>query len=145
MKLIIIIFTTFILADNGCSNAKHQNVSQSDIIIEYSAMSRGFYNLTIITNKTISFQSSRNSKAVSNICSEKEWKILMDLLKDIDLETLPNLGTPTEKRLYDGAAIATLKITHNDSVYQTPSFDHENPNTSIAELVKTIIAITKKQ
>jgi hypothetical protein len=39
---------------------------------------------------------------------------------------LKDLKIPTEKRFYDGAAIANLKIIYK-GVNETPSFDHGSP------------------
>jgi hypothetical protein len=64
-------------------------------------------------------------------------------LKPVNVENIPNLKAPSEKRFYDGAAIATLSIVYNGETYTTPSFDHGNPPNEIAELVKEILSISE--
>jgi hypothetical protein len=63
----------------------------------------------------------------------------------IDLEKLPTLKDPTQKRFYDGAAIANLKIRYHDKNYETTDFDHEFPPAEIEKLVNKIVSLAKEK
>jgi hypothetical protein len=44
--------------------------------------------------------------------------------KKIELDNLSKLKRLPKSVFYDGAAIATFKITFKDETYKSPSFDH---------------------
>ena len=77
--------------------------------------------------------------------SDADWKALVDAFSKIKPERLPELVPPTEKRFYDGAAIAKLKITHNKMAYETTDFDHGEPPAEIRELVNRVLALVKEE
>lgn len=116
---------------------------RDNIIIEYSAISRGFYNYVVITSGTILVQKDRNSEPISKICSKEEWAKLMEQFKTIDSENLSKLEAPTKAHQYDGAAIAQLKITVDSITYETVSFDHGNPPKEIEAFVNEILSISE--
>jgi hypothetical protein len=61
----------------------------------------------------------------------------------MELDSLPKLKAPTEKRFYDGAPIANFKITFQDKTYETPSFDHGFPPKEIKKFVNKINSFAK--
>ena len=66
------------------------------------------------------------------------------MFNDINLEEIKDLKSPTEKRFYDGAAIANLKITYQGTTFETPSFDHGFPPVEIKKLVTKINSFVKQ-
>jgi hypothetical protein len=120
---------------------------QQDMRIEYEANTRGFYQKIIIQNQTISVSKDRKGldKPVETKILNADWKQIISFFNEVQLEELPNLKAPTEKRFYDGAAIAGLKITHNDKTYETSSFDHGFPPAEIKKLVDKIVSFTEKE
>jgi hypothetical protein len=139
MKIIILLLS-IVLFDKGCSESK---INQDNMTIEYSTLSRGSYKLIKVNKKSISVINKRNAKPIIKTCSEKDWDKLIDVLKTIDIENLPNLKAPSEKRLFDGAAIANLLITYNSNTYKSASFDHGNPPKEIESIVKEILSISE--
>lgn len=111
--------------------------------LEYSAISRGFFKHIKINAKSITIQNKPDGKPVVIECSEVQWLKLTSLLNNISFDGISNLTPPTKKRLYDGAAIAKLKVTKNGQTVTTPSFDHGSPNKEIANLVKEILSIAE--
>jgi hypothetical protein len=61
------------------------------------------------------------------------------------LEELPKLKYPTQKRFYDGAAIANLKIRYQDKDYETVDFDHGFPPAEIEKIVNKIVSLAKTE
>jgi hypothetical protein len=71
--------------------------------------------------------------------------VLLSEFNKVDLENLPNLKPPTQKRLYDGAAIAELKITFKGKTFETKSFDHGNPPMEIQKVVEIVNSLFKAE
>ena len=137
---ILIFLLSLVVFDKGCSESK---TNQDNISIEYSALSRGSYKLITVDKKAISVINQRGAEPTIKACSENNWNNLMDALKTVDIENLPNLKAPSEKRLFDGAAIANLTITYNGNTYKSSSFDHGNPPKEIQTVVKEILSISE--
>jgi len=113
-------------------------------ILEYTAQSRGFYHQIVFSNKIISIQKDWNSKPIKQTCSDSDWAKLMTSLDDVNISSLSKIEAPTKAHQYDGAAIATLKITYKGKAYKTQSFDHGNPPREIEALVNEILSISQK-
>jgi len=128
-----------------CNNKNSSEIykSQENITFEYTALSRGLYNRTVITHSTILVEKDRNSEAVTKTCSKDDWPKLINLLHAIDLKNISKLEAPTQARLYDGAAIAQLTITKKNAVFETNSFDHGKPPKEIEALVKKILSLSE--
>jgi len=116
---------------------------QASVTFEYSALSRGSYTHISINKKEVSVILKRDSKPVIQPCSETNWNNLLEALKLVTIENLEHLEAPSQKRLYDGAAIANLTIIYNGTVYKSASFDHGNPPKEIQLLVKEILSVSE--
>lgn len=136
--LFLILSLTFF--DNGCSESK---INQDAISLEYTAQSRGPYTCIIINSKNVSVQTKREAKPNIKVCNKTDWEKIINALKTIDVENIPNLKAPSQDRLFDGAAIGNLKVTYNGHIYESQSFDHGNPPKEIAQLVKEILSISE--
>ena len=144
MKLLSLLFLTIFLG-KGCDTVTAQDMET--VVLEYTANTRGFYQKITIKNQMLTVSKDRNNKdkAISTKISDADWKELVSYFKDVKLETLNELKAPTEKRFYDGAAIANLKITYKDKNYETTSFDHGFPPKEIKKLVDKINSLVKKE
>lgn len=139
MKFLIILLS-LVSMNHSCSQSK---INQDAITFEYLANTRGSYKHYIIKKNQISIENKRGQTPILTTCSEAQWHTLLKALKPVDVENIPNLKAPSEKRFYDGAAIASLTISYDDNTYTTPSFDHGNPPKEIAILVKEILSISE--
>ncbi|HAH55272.1 MAG TPA: hypothetical protein DCM02_08330, partial [Flavobacterium sp.] len=115
-------------------------------VLEYTANTRGFYQKITIQNLMVFVSKDRsgNEKPLATKISEEDWKELAGYFETIELEGLPNLKAPTEKRFHDGAAIANLKIIFKDKEYKTTSFDHGYPPEAIKKIVDKINTFAKR-
>ncbi|MEP3838840.1 MAG: META domain-containing protein [Algibacter sp.] len=129
-----------IKASKEISNKKQ---AKENYTIEYSAKSRGLDRLININYKNISIVDAIDQSPFIKPCSENNWENIVKALNSIDIKNISNLKAPSEKRLFDGAAIANLTIIHNGRTYKTKAFDHGNPPKPIAELVKVILSISE--
>lgn len=143
MKLLSLLFLTVFLS-KGCDTKKNQNLENT--LIEYVANTRGFYKKIEVKNKIIIVSKDRKGveKPISQEISDADWKILIADFEKIDLEQIPNLKAPSEKRFYDGAAIANLKIIYKEKIYESTSFDHGNAPSEIKEIVDKINDLVKE-
>ena len=143
MKILSLLFLTIFLG-NGCNSTKAQDIETA--VIEYTANTRGFYQKITVKNQMLTVSKDRdgNDKAAPTKISDADWKELVDCFKKVELDSLSKLKAPTEKRYYDGAAIANLKITFKDKTYETDSFDHGFPPKEIKKLVNAITSLAKE-
>jgi len=113
-----------------------------DSSVTYKALARGSYMYIQISKSSVSISTDRNLKEIDTYtCDEKDWEAIERLVKVVDRETFRKLKAPTDKRLYDGAAHATLSITNGDMIIMTPTFDHGFPPEEIKALVNKVLSI----
>ncbi len=144
MKTIALLFITLFMA-KGCSQESQNDLANAEIV--YTANTRGFYQKITIHNQDISVSKNRNDKGNGEITkiSDTDWKELVGLFKLVKLDSLATLKDPTQKRFYDGAAIANLKVTYKEKEYQTLDFDHGVPPIEIEKIVNKIVLLANPE
>jgi acyl-CoA hydrolase len=140
MKKTIVLLLT-ILVFTVCSGQK--KADNSSIKIEYKAYSKGFYQSIRIENQMVFVAKSKEEKPVAVTIPIADWKSLNRAILNLDLELFSQLKAPTQKRLFDGAAIANLKITKQGKIYESQSFDHGYPPAEIEKVVNKILSFVK--
>jgi len=126
----------------GCSSQKKADMTST--IIEYSAVSRGVYKKIVVQNEKVSVTKTRNEKAVESKIVAAKWNKIVAEFTKINLENIPALKAPTEKRFHDGAAIGNLKITQDQKSYETQGFDNGFPPKEIEKLVNLLTDFVKE-
>jgi len=144
MKLFTMIFLSLFLS-KSCEGQTKNDLKTA--VLEYTASTRGFYQKITIQDLMVivSKDRSRNEKPLATKISDADWKELVGYFETIELDSLPTLKAPTEKRFHDGAAIANLKIIFKDKEYKTTSFDHGYPPEAIKKIVDKINTFAKKE
>ena len=144
MKLFTMLFLSLFLGKSCTSQTKND---LKTAILEYTANTRGFYQKITIQDQMVSVSKDRSGteKPVATKILDKDWKELVAYFETINLDSLPTLKAPTQKRFHDGAAIADLKVTYKDKSYQTASFDHGYPPEDIKKIVVKINSFAKKE
>ena len=138
------ILSTFILMlfmAKGCTNSELKKESEN-ISFEYEAHTRGGYKKVLAKQDTVYTIKSRGSEAIEKKLSKSDWNSLLNLLSKVDAEKIKDLKAPSEKRFYDGAMIAELKVIYKDKTYESANFDHGNPPAEIKDLITKILAIS---
>lgn len=138
--LSLLLLTLFIRT--SCSSQKKADMTKTQL--EYTAVSRGIYKKIIVQNKTATVINARNEEAVEAKINDAKWKQIVIEFSKINLENIPNLKAPTEKRFYDGAAIGNLKVTQNQKTYETKGFDNGFPPKEIEKLVNLLVDFAKE-
>lgn len=144
MKTVSLIFLTLFLG-KSCSNEAQNDIANS--VIQYTSDSRGFHMKIIIVNQKANISQGRGTENPSEEIpiSDADWKELVTEFQKINLEEIPNLKDPTQKRFHDGAAIANLKIRYQDKNYETVAFDHGTPPKALEKFVTKIVSLAKTQ
>jgi hypothetical protein len=144
MKLFTVILLSIFLSKSCTSQTKND---LKTAVLEYTANTRGFYQKITIQDQMVSISKDRegNDKPIAKKISDKDWKELVGYFESMELDSLSTLKAPTEKRFYDGAAIANLKVIYKDKTYETAAFDHGFPPAEIKKLVDKINSFAKKE
>ncbi len=144
MKLFTMILLSVFLS-KSCEGQTQNDLKIA--VLEYTANTRGFYQKIKIQDQMVSVSKDRrgNEKPVATKISDKDWKELVGYFEKITLDSLATLKAPSEKRFYDGAAIANMKVVYKDKTYETATFDHGYPPAEIKKLVDKINTFAKKE
>ena len=140
MKIVGMIFLSIFLS-KSCN--KELNNEMKKTTIEYQALSRGYFLNITIHDEDLSIIDKQDGKPRDYKLSKSDWKELADLYKVIHLKKLSEYKAPTEKRFFDGAAIANLRIIYDGKTYETQAFDHGTPPVEIEKFVNKIVSIAK--
>jgi len=138
-KSIVLLLSILVFA--GCAGQKR--TAQNETKMEYKAYSRGFYQEITIEKQLVFVAKSRDEKPVIFKIPIADWNNLNSAIQELDLDSLSQLKAPTEKRLFDGAAIANLKITKQGKRYESQSFDHGYPPAEIEKIVNKMLSFVK--
>ena len=141
MRILSLLLLTIVIG-TGCSSQKKADLPATEI--EYSAVSRGFYKVIVVRDKMVFITNGRKTEPTESKISDAKWKQIVAEFSKINLESIPTLKGPTEKRFYDGAAIGNLKVTQNQKIYETPGFDNGYPPKEIEKLVNLLLDFTKE-
>jgi hypothetical protein len=129
----------------GCSQEAKNDIANTKIV--YTANTRGFYQKLTVQNQEISVSRERDlsDKGVTSKISDADWKELVGYFEKIKLDSLSTYKDPTQKRVYDGAAIAKLIINYQEKEYQTKNFDHGYPPVEIEKFVNKLVSLVKEE
>lgn len=141
MKLLSILILTLFLG-KGCESEAQKKMETARIL--YTANSRGYFQEIVIEKQIASIKNDRKGEANQSEISDADWKELVQLFQEVNLEKIKDLKSPTEKRFYDGAAIAQIKINYEGKSYESQSFDHGFPPLEIKKIVTKINSFAKQ-
>ena len=153
VTLLSLVFVTLVSCNcqkkvvNSNTISTNEKIENNTMELVYEANSRGFYQKIIVLNQELFVSKDRNSKDKGEIfkISIADWQELVEYMNNLKLDALSSYKDPTQKRFYDGAAIANLKITFKDKKYESQSFDHGFPPAEIEKLVNKINSFVKTQ
>jgi len=120
----------------------NKNIALAKPVVIYQTISRGAFNYIKISDTKVSLSYDRNLKTFSDYnCSSSDRDELTQILNKVDLKTISQLKAPTDKRLFDGAPIATLTVISNKEEFTSQSFDHGHPPKEIEAIVNKVLSI----
>ncbi|MGL2965462.1 hypothetical protein [Flavobacterium sp. XGLA_31] len=141
-------FTMILLAvflSKSCNNSAQNDITNATL--QYTANSRGFFLKAVIVNQRLTISRDRDGNQTPReiTISDADWKEIIGYFEKIDLAKLPELKDPTQKRFYDGAAIANLKVHYQNKNYETTDFDNGHPPVEIEKLVNKIVSLATEK
>ncbi len=140
MKIIFALILPFFLL--SCATKSTQKMQESNIT--YEAMSRGLFMKAEIKGNKMTVVRDRNSEPVACVLGENDLKELEKLFQEVNLKEMESYKAPTEKRFYDGAAIANLQVEFQGQNYKTQDFDHGTPPVELATFINKIVSLSEK-
>ena len=111
----------------------------TNVIIEYSAVTRGTNIEIKLTSKEIKYKKNEAIKVV--LLTANQPRKIESLIQQIKLEKLETFVAPTTNSHSDRALQATLKITKNKKMYSSQTFDHGNPPEELKPLLKYLFKV----
>lgn len=134
-KLLIIMLAVAFLSCN----------SDKLISYTYSVVARGYkLEITVAKDSTHISQTGRQKLEKNYATNSDLWKSLKKDSKNVELKEIVGLESPTNKRQFDGAMLASLTIATKDSVYRSSSFDAGHPPVMIKNIVDQLVKESEK-
>ncbi|MEO8795748.1 MAG: hypothetical protein ABI390_09795 [Daejeonella sp.] len=121
-----------------------QSLQSKDIeSIELTLRTRGSSKVIRVSSENTSTEVNGETKKVKT--SDREWKLLLENLKGIELNRLATYSSKPGKSQVDASYIAQVCIRTKNESYESSSFDESNPPQQLRELVAHLSNILKKQ
>jgi len=117
---------------------------ESDVTrIEFNSGSRTFREQIILTRDSIivvkeDFRIDLKPQIKRKSMSAKDWQGLMEIADRIDIKSIGELKSPTDKRTYDAASHGSLIISTKNNKSYTHGFDDEEPHAKLKPLMTEI-------
>jgi hypothetical protein len=110
--------------------------------IDFTKSTRGYEERIRVTPDSVvvrieNFRADEKVQQSGRKLTAKEWRALLKTLKNVPLETIPNLPSPGTQRASDAALQGTLQVATPQQTYPH-SFDNEDPNAKLAPLLKAV-------
>ena len=112
--------------------------------IAFTKQTRGMLDEVVISRDSVegfmeNHRMPENSHHYATAIDESQWARLILTLKDVPLEDIDGLQSPTMNRAHDGAIHSSILITFKDGNTLTHSFDDENPHPDLKPLLDVIL------
>jgi hypothetical protein len=140
MKYLLIVVISISML-KACS----QEPNEQDLkTLTYTASTRGYYFKVLVDSTTVYVLTDREGNNMRKaLLKPEDWQELNKLLKTVSLKELDKLMAPSEGRVVDRAAIASLKVKLSDEEYESLPFDHGNPPIEIKALIDKILQLSE--
>jgi hypothetical protein len=128
------------------TNSEINNKEQIATLLEYSANTRGYHLRIKWDGVQLAYTNQRDSEEFTKISlTSAQSDELKGMIKNLPLDKLASLKAPTEKRQYDGAAHADIRVVIDGKEYNSAGFDHGFPPAEIEKLVKKLVSYTEQK
>ncbi|RST32577.1 hypothetical protein EIZ47_01455 [Chryseobacterium lacus] len=105
-------------------------------------MTRGSRRMIVITPNFKEVEINRKITTLKT--TETEWKNLQKLITQLNPDKIESFTPPTNKRFYDGAMAATIRVNIDGTVYSSQTFDAGNPPEQLATLYRKLVSSFKE-
>ncbi|MDA9070606.1 hypothetical protein N9K11_00740 [bacterium] len=139
MKQLIIFVCSCSLMLVGCSTEKEVATFQK---IEYKAITRGYSKQIVIQKDSLRyFENNRETRSL--IITKKIKNTLNGFLEKLNLTSLHQLKSTSEKHQYDGAMYTTIEVIWDNKTYKSVGFDDDNPPKELIPFLHYLVALVK--
>lgn len=112
--------------------------------ISFTKQSRGFLDEVFISRDSVqgfveNHRAPESTQQYASGVDQDGWAKLMVALKDVSLDHIDGLQSPTTNRAHDGAIHSSILITFEDGHTVSHSFDDENPHPDLRPLLDAIL------
>ena len=112
--------------------------------IAFTKQTRGSLDEVVISRDSVqgfveNHRAPESSQQYSTGIDQDQWAKLMLALKDVPLEDIDGLQSPTRNRAHDGAVHSNIEITFEDGKTISHSFDDEDPHPDLKPLLDLIL------
>lgn len=132
----------FFLIVSSAFSARQQTKPDDVTRIEFTSTTRGYQEQLTVNSDSIIFIYTSNidhqQKREAKANHRQEWKRILETVENLDWTTFDNLSSPTNKRAFDGAKHSSIVITTRTEGTHNHTFDDENPNPALNNLMKCI-------
>jgi hypothetical protein len=140
MKYLVFACILFLMAGGKACSQSLENITS----ITFTKQTRGYLDEVIISRDSVqgyieNHREPENSKDYSNAVDNDDWAKLMIALRDVPLEDIDGLQSPTMNRAHDGALQSTIVIAFKDGNTISHTFDDENPHPDLQPLLDAVL------
>lgn len=140
MKIAALLWLLVVVAFGSSCAQSLENISR----VTFTKQTRGVLDEVVISRDSIqgfleNHRVPENSQQYAAGIDEDQWAKLILTLKDVSLEDIDGLQSPTTNRAHDGAIHSTIEITFEDGHSISHSFDDENPHPDLQPLLDAIL------
>jgi hypothetical protein len=132
----------FFLIVSSAFSARLQTKPDEVQRIEFTSTTRGYQERLVIDADSIVLvyagQVDRKEKRTAKANNKQAWKNIIQTIDNIDWSAFDTLPSPTNKRAFDGAKHSSIIITTRTEGSHNHTFDDENPNSKLLNLMKCI-------
>ncbi|MEM1002747.1 MAG: hypothetical protein AAGH46_08865 [Bacteroidota bacterium] len=148
MRIVLSCLVLFFIASSKAQTPPSLSTKQQQKTVEASKLQEISYKrqsrqgnslITFSPKKIVIYSSTKKSESLN--IPKKEWDSIQYLVSKIAISQLLDLKAPTDKRLYDGAASATLTIVKDKKSWVSSPFDDGYPPTEISKLIYKLLSL----
>lgn len=139
MKIAALLWLLTLVASNGCAQSL-EHITR----VTFTKQTRGMLDEVVISRDSVegfveNHRVPENSQQYATGIDDDQWAKLIMTLKDVSLEDIDGLQSPTMNRAHDGAIHSTIEISFMDGQSISHSFDDENPHPDLQPLLDAIL------
>jgi hypothetical protein len=132
----------FFLIVSSAFSARQQTRPDEVQRIEFTSTTRGYQEQLVLNSDSIVFiytsNVDRKEKREAKANHKQEWKRILQTVDNLEWTAFDALPSPTNKRAFDGAKHSSIIITTRNDGTHNHTFDDENPNGKLSNLMKCI-------
>lgn len=140
MKIVALSTLLALVAFSNSCGQSLENITR----ITFTKQTRGMLDEVVISRDSVqgfveNHRVPENSQEYATRIDQDQWARLLMTLKDVSLEDIDGLQSPTMNRAHDGAIHSTIEITFEGGHSISHSFDDETPHPDLQPLLDAIL------